>query len=447
MIIKNAGELATTTLRKRVLDIIEAGITRVLPQNIIETTVQFDTVHRVIFVNGDEYDISRGRIFVVGGGKAAASMAKKLEEIISPQNITAGVVNSKNIDCTAKKIKIIEAGHPLPDERGVRGVRQMLALKRLYAINADDIVISLISGGGSALMPYPVKGVSLKDKQIITSLLLQCGATIKEINAIRKHLSQTKGGGLGRHFAPATVVSLILSDVIGNDLDVIASGQTCPDSSTFSIARDLLSKYGLMDKAPKSVIKYIMNGCNGKVEETPKTLSNCHNYIIGDNTLALQAMLKTAEKSGFKPFIITAEQAGETTTIARQRADEILQGKYQGYNLLLIGGETTPVLPSNAGTGGRNQQYAAVSLLALENYRRDWVVAAVGTDGSDFLPDVAGAIVDKQTLAKARSTGINITDYINRYDSNTLFKKIGNSLIYTGSTGTNVGDVVVYAFK
>jgi hydroxypyruvate reductase/glycerate 2-kinase len=447
MIIKNAGELASTPLRKQVLDIIEAGITRVLPQNIIETAVKYDPLHRAISINGDKYDISRGRVFVVGGGKAAAFMAKKLEEIISPQNITAGVVNSKNIDCTTEKIKIVEAGHPLPDERGVRGVRQMLALKRRYAINADDFVISLISGGGSALMPNPVKGVSLKDKQTITSLLLQCGATIKEINAIRKHLSQTKGGGLGRYFAPATVVSLILSDVIGNDLGVIASGQTCPDSSTFSMAYDLLKRYKLIDKAPKSVINHIMSGCQGKVEETPKSLSNCCNYIIGDNTLSLQAMSATAVSLGFKPFIITAEQAGETTSVARQRADEILQGKYMGYDLLLIGGETTPVLPSDAGTGGRNQQYAAVSLLALETCRRDWVVTAVGTDGSDFLPDVAGAIVDEQTLLKTRSKGIDITDYINRYDSNTLFKEIGSSLIYTGSTGTNVGDIIVYAFN
>jgi len=323
----------------------------------------------------------------------------------------------------------------------------MLALKGLYSINEDDLIICLISGGGSALMPCPVEGVSLEDKQRITGLLLGCGAAINEINSIRKHLSRTKGGGLGQFFSPATVISLILSDVIGNDLDVIASGQTCPDPSTFSDAYSVLEKYGLLSSVPESVKTFLRSGCQGEVEETPKTLANCRNYIIGDNRLALEAMAEKANEMGLSPYIVTAEQKGDTATAARFRATEILSSKYTDRDIVLIGGETTPTLPEVAGKGGRNQHYAAVSVLAMKEYTGEWAVASVGTDGSDFLPDIAGAIVDNNSLDTAEGRGIDIQSYLDRYDSNTLLREIGGSLIVTGNTGTNVGDVIVYILK
>jgi len=447
MIIKNKRELSTTELRKQVLDIIEVGIARVLPPATMKSAVNYDSARRILTMNDYAYPLSKGRIFVVGGGKASGLMAETLENIITPENISAGIVNCKTIDYKTSRIKIIEAGHPVPDQRGIDGVKQMLALRERYSIGENDLVICLISGGGSALMPCPVNNVDLKDKQAITELLLGCGAEIHEINTVRKHLSKTKGGGLGRFYAPTTVVSLILSDVIGNDLDVIASGPTFPDSSTFSDAYNVLERYDLLSRAPKTVIDFLMKGCRGEVEETPKTLDNCHNYIIGENRLALEAMAKRANEMGFSPYIVTAEQKGETTTIAQLRAKEILTNRYKGYDIVLIGGETTPKLPDNAGKGGRNQQYAAVSMLTMQEYKGEWVVASVGTDGSDFLPDVAGAIVDNNSLADARAKGIDVESYLDRYDSNTLLKKIGGSLIVTGNTGTNVCDIIVYALK
>lgn len=447
MIIKNKNALSTTKLKKQALDIIEAGIVRVLPPNIMKSAVRYDAASKALIINGDAYCLSTGRVFVIGGGKASGLMAETLETIINPEKIFAGAVNCKGGVYKTHKIKIIPAGHPIPDQRGISGVKEMLALKQRYSINENDLVICLMSGGGSALMPYPIDEVGLEDKQIITGLLLSSGAEIGEINAVRKHLSKVKGGQLGRFYSPTTVVSLILSDVIGNDLAVIASGPTVPDPTTFSDAYDILTKYDLLDRAPESVIDLLRNGCQGRMTETPKILTNCYNYIIGDNRLALEAMLKRANEVGFTPYIITAEQKGDTTSVAVSRAKEILNAKYTGYDAAFIGGETTPKLPAIAGKGGRNQHYAAVSMLAMKKYPGEWVVASVGTDGSDFLPDVAGAVVDNSSLDIAKAKGIDVESYLDRYDSNTLLDRIGNSLVITGDTGTNVGDIIIYLLK
>ncbi len=447
MIIKNKDTLATTKLRKQALDIIEAGIARVLPPNIMKSAVRYDAASRALTINGDTYRLSTGRVFVIGGGKASGLMAETLEAIINPKNISAGVVNCKSRDYKTNKTKIIPAGHPIPDQRGISGVKEMLALKQHYSINENDLVICLISGGGSALMPYPVDKVSLEDKQSITESLLSSGAEIAEINAVRKHLSKIKGGRLGHFYSPATVVSLILSDVIGNDLAIIASGPTVPDPTTFSDAYDVLQGYDLLDRTPKSVIDFLKKSCQGEVAETPKNLNNCYNYIIGDNKLALEAMLKKATEMGLSPYIITTEQKGNTSAVAWSRAKEILNARYAGYDAIILGGETTPKLPTAAGRGGRNQHYVATSMLAMKPYTGEWVIASVGTDGSDFLPDVAGAIVDKNSLDIAKAKEIDVESYLAIYDSNTLLDRIGKSLVITGDTGTNVGDVIIYLLK
>lgn len=446
MIINNRQKLATTELRGQALDIIEAAIARVLPEAIMGSTVSFDRKGRVLTVEGHNYDASQGRIFVIGGGKASGLMAVEIEQIIGPDNIAAGIVTCKSDTDRdrAGHIKIIPAGHPVPDQRGVNAVREMLYLKEIYSIDENDLLVCLISGGGSALMPSPAEGITLEDKQHLTGLLLSSGAEITEINTVRKHLSATKGGRLGKYYAPATVVSLILSDVIGNDLSVIASGPTYPDSSTFSDAYMVLEKYGALSEAPDTVKDILRRGDKGLEEETPKTLENCHNHIIGDKTLALEAMAQKAAELGFRPHIITAEQKGDTTAAARMRAGEIMSGKYGEYDALIIGGETTPALPAEPGRGGRNQHYAAVSMQGLAGYSGDWTVASVGTDGSDFLPEVAGAIVDGGSLDAAGKKKLNVKSSIDGFDSNTLLAEIGDCLIETGDTGTNVGDIVIY---
>lgn len=443
-LIKNISELAITPLRTLALGIIEAGICRVLPSSVMKNAVKFNPTNRILSINNEGFDVSKGRLFVIGGGKASGLMAQTLEDIIDPHNITAGFVNCKDDHYRTTKIGITPASHPTPDLRGVHGVSQMLALKEQYSINENDLVICLISGGGSALMPCPVDEISLEDKQEMTGLLVEKGPTIQEINAVRKHLSKMKGGRLGKFFSPTRVVSLIISDVIGNDLDTIASGPTVPDSTTFRDALAVLKNYDLLSIAPRRIVDYLEKGCAGQREETPKKLDNCRNFIIGDIRLALEAMAAKAKELGLNPFIVTDSQKGDPTEMAKLRANEILDGKYKDYDVLLIGGETTPKLPDIHGKGGRNQHYSAVSMTALRDYPGEWVMASIGTDGSDYIDGIAGAIVDKNSLSVADSKGIAIQPYLDRYDSFTLFEKIGNCLVKTGNTGTNVGDAAVY---
>ncbi len=465
-VIKNYKELTTNKRRKQALDIIEAGIDRVNPRNLLTNAVSYNETFNSVIVYNRHYDLLKGRIFVVGGGKAVGYMAEALEEIIGPENITAGCVNCTDDKYKTKKIKVMKASHPLPDKNGVRGVEKMLALKDQYKIGEKDLVIFLISGGGSALMPSPVDGVSLKEKQETTQRLLECGANIKEINTVRKHLSKIKGGQLGRHFAPARVVTFIISDVVGNDLDVVASGPAVPDPTTFKDAYNILFRYELLPRVPASVAQYIEKSSGlrpglkvlvtdtktavrshaaGAGRETPKTLTNCDNYIIGNVSSALEAMAHKAKLLGLEPIIVTTELTGETEAMAVRIAREIILKKYDQYNVILYGGETVPKLPLVYGRGGRNQHYAAASMFALEKKTGEWAMASMATDGVDYHPDAAGAIIDDGSLKKARGMGLRvIEDYIDKYDTNALFRKLGNSLIATGSTGTNVGDVVVY---
>ena len=445
VIIKNRAELATTPARAQALDIIEAGIARVLPENVMLSALSYDGRQRSLAVNGQTFDVA-GRIFVIGGGKASAAMARTLEEIIGPDAITAGLVTTKYGDAGPfpRKVAVVPAAHPVPDQSGVDAVSRMLDLKAAYSIGGADVVVCLLSGGGSALLPAPADGISLADKQRVTELLVASGADIREINIVRKHLSKTKGGRLGRFFAPATVISLVLSDVIGDDLSVIASGPTYPDASTFADALAVLRKHGLAGEVPAPVMARLESGAHGRLDETPRTLGNCHNFIIGNNALALRAMAERAAALGRRPIIVTAAQQGDTAAAARLRAGEIISGKYAGRDLILLGGETTPTLPPHAGRGGRNQHYAAVWLLAMGEHLDGWVVASVGTDGSDFLPDVAGAIVDRGTLERLGRAGVDIQSYTDRFDTFHLLEIAGGALIRTGSTGTNVGDVIVY---
>jgi glycerate 2-kinase len=445
MIIRNKEQLATSPLRRKALEIIESGILQVLPNTIMKSALSFNRVSRNLVVNHDTRKLT-GRLFVIGGGKASGLMAQTLEKIVGPGIITAGLVVEKeaSTEFTTTDIQVVQAGHPFPDQRGVDAVCDLLGLKQKYSIGRDDTVLCLLSGGGSALMPYPIEGISLSDKQAVTQLLLSCGADIFEINSVRKHLSGTKGGRLAQYFAPAQVISLILSDVVGNDLSVIASGPTFPDPSTFEEASTILGKYDLLKRIPATVRLVLEKGCRGDIRETPKSLDNAHNYIIGDVRIALEAMAEKARFLGFKPLIISSGQTGDTAVLAAQRAQEILNGSYSGYNALLLGGETTPTLPMKHGNGGRNQHYAACTLSEFRDYKGDWVLTSIGTDGSDYLPDIAGAIVDNETLPSLKVKDSELQNCLECYDSNRVLDKAGNSLILTGNTHTNVGDTILY---
>jgi len=444
MMIINKKELATTKIRKNALAIIESGIKAVLPSEILNAVV-FDRKKRVLSIKNESFNISKGRIFVIGGGKASGLMAEKIESIIGAGNIEAGIVNCNSRGYKTKKIKVVEAGHPTPDERGVKGVKRILDLKKKYSITKNDLIVFLISGGGSSLMPCPVKGVSLGNIQKVTELLLDCGAEIDEINIVRKHISCVKGGRLGRYFHPAHIVTLILSDVIGNKLDVIASGPTVPDPSTFQDAYMVIEKYHLLSKAPKAILNHLKKGIEGEIEETPKKVGNCHNHIIGDNLLALKAMEKKAKDLGLNPIILTSDKKGDPKQVAFQLAGEIIKGRYNRYNAIIFGSETTPNLPSKPGRGGRNQHNVAESMIAMQHFPKPWVFASVCTDGSDFLKGIGGAIVDNNSLSKAKKLHLDVDKYIDRYDTNHLLKKI-SSLVKMRDTGTNVRDLGIYIF-
>lgn len=446
-IIKNYEKIATSKQREAALSIIKAGLLKVCPFTAMDEKILYRSDFNTVIIQNNSYDLLSGRIFVIGGGKANGQMAEALEEIIGADNITDGVVNCIDSEAKTKKIKIIKAGHPLPDKRGIKGVEKMLELKEKYKIGKKDLVICLISGGGSALMPAPVDSVSLDDNQKVTRLLMNSGADIQEINSVRKHISKIKGGQLAAHFFPAKVVSIIISDVIRNRLDTIASGPTVPDKTTFKDAYGVLSKYKLLDKVPVSIKNHILAGCEDNAQETPKELINAENYIIADSGMALGAMAYQAKTLGLKPLIASTEIIGDPATAATEIANDIVKGEYEGYDVLLCAGETTPTLPLKHGKGGRNQHFAATSILALQNYKAKWTMAAIASDGVDYVNKIAGALVDDTTLQIANSEKVDPGKYLRNYDSFTFFKKVGDCLIEAGPTGTNVGDLFVYILK
>ncbi len=444
MIIKNYKELASSEMRKQVLDILEAGIVAVEPRQMLSSLLSYNEDFNSIKVFNKSYDAMRGRIFVIGGGKASGAMAEALEKIVGTEKISAGVVVSRDDKYKTKKIKIVKGGHPFPNRSSVRAVKKILDLKKDFAINEKDLIVCLISGGASALLAAPLDAISLGDKQKTTRLLLESGAVINDVNIVRKHLSKIKGGQLANFFAPAKILTLIISDVSGDKVEVIGSGPTVMDPTTFRDALFVLEKYKIIDKVPKRVKEYILLGTQGGAIETPKKLANADNYIIGNNLSALETMAYKAKSLGLKPMIVSSEIKGDPNVMAYNTVRHILQDKFSGYDVLLYAGETNPSLPEKYGRGGRNQQFVAASILALEHLKFDWVMASVSTDGIDYDLDVAGAIVDSDSYARAEAKKIKIAPYVRTYNTYNLFKKLGASHIRTGHTGTNVADIMVY---
>lgn len=387
------------------------------------------------------------RVFAVGAGKAGAAMAVALEAALGAKRIHTGVVNVKHGHASPhpRRIRLIECGHPLPDEAGEQGAHEIEGLLR--RMNARDLVFVLISGGASALLTAPAPPVSLADKQNITDLLLKAGAGIHELNAVRKHISRLKGGQLAALAYPATVVSLILSDVIGDPLDVIGSGPTTADQSTFGDALRILSKYGLTRKAPRTVIARLEEGARGCVPETPKPsdklFSHVHNLIVGSNSLALEAARQRAKELGYNPLILSSSMRGEAREVAGVHAEILREVIGNGRPVsvpacILSGGETT-VTVRGVGKGGRNQEFALASALSLAGTEGVLVLSA-GTDGTDGPTDAAGAIADGTTLARAEKAGISLQEKLNANDAYPAFETLGD-LVKTGPTGTNVMDL------
>ncbi len=386
-----------------------------------------------------------GHISVIGGGKAGASMALAVEEILGDR-ITRGVINVKYGHLSElKRVKLNEVGHPIPDQKGVSGAEEIGGL--LEKLGEKDLVICLISGGGSALLPSPAEGISLEDKQKMTNLLLECGANINEINAIRKHISKLKGGGLARLAYPSTLIAFILSDVVGDPLDVIGSGPTVPDNSTFGECMAILRKYHLSEKVPESIKGRIQRGIKGEIEETPKAgnpiFEKTHNVIVGSNIIAVKAAEQRAREFGYKPLILSTFIEGETKEVARVHAavaKEIVKTNHPiGPPACVISGGETTVTIRGKGLGGRNQEFVLASALDIQGLK-DIVVLSGGTDGTDGPTDAAGAIADVDTVRRAHELGLDPTAYLADNDSYHFFEKLGDLLV-TGPTNTNVMDL------
>jgi hydroxypyruvate reductase/glycerate 2-kinase len=392
------------------------------------------------------------RILVVGGGKAGAAMSAALEAILAdglPR--MEGVVN-----VPAEKVRPLRAiqlhaarpaGTNQPTAEGVEGTRRILEL--IASAGPRDVALCLLSGGGSALLPAPVEGVSLADKQQVTLLLHACGATINEMNAVRKHLSRFKGGRLAQQFPGRALVSLIISDVIGDPLDVIASGPTAPDPTTFADVLAILAKHRLTDRVSAGVRDYLEQGAAGLVPDTPKTLPpNVTNRIIGNNARSLAAASRKAEELGYRVLSLGSFIEGETQPVATALAGVVRSIQADGVPVeppacLLSGGETTVTLGDSHGLGGRNQEFvlAAAAKLRPEGLRQVAILSG-GTDGEDGPTDAAGAVADEDTWRKAESLGLLPSTFLARHDAYHFFEATGD-LIRTGLTETNVMDVRV----
>jgi hydroxypyruvate reductase len=378
------------------------------------------------------------RLLVLGCGKASAAMARAVEERLGDRVSGGLVVVKDGYTAPTHRVTVVEAGHPVPDARGEAAASRLLDLAR--TAGGDDLVLVLVSGGGSALTPAPVPPVTLAEKQALTRLLLAGGATINELNAVRKHLSRFKGGQLARAAAPARVLTLVLSDVIGDPLDVIASGPTAPDPSTFADALAVLADRGVRPAVPASALARLEAGSRGEVEETPKPgdplFERVTHAVIGNNELVVGAAAAAAAGLGYAPSVLTRELQGEARQVARalvERARALAPPA-----CLIAAGETT-VTVRGRGRGGRCQELALAASLALEP-GDDLVVLAAGTDGTDGPTEAAGAVVDGSTAGRGAAAGLDPRAALDDNDAHTFLAATGDLLV-TGPTNTNLLDL------
>ncbi|MGB9959144.1 MAG: glycerate kinase type-2 family protein [Candidatus Bathyarchaeales archaeon] len=445
-LIENGETLLDRKARTLALKSLKNAVNAADPKKIIKSKISLRG--SVIHVNGYSFDLKKFKnIYVVGGGKASGSMAETLEELIG-KYITCGLVNvPRGSEHKTSVVRLHEASHPVPDESGVEGTKCIMEIAE--KADEEDLLICLISGGGSSLMPLPRDGITIADKRRITEELLKCGANIKEINTVRKHISEFKGGWLAKKAFPATVLNLILSDVLGDPLDFIASGPTVPDSTTFSDAIKVLKKYGLWEKTPQSVRKVLLDGERGLIPETPKAgdeaFKKVFNIIIGNNRSSSIAAYEALKSEGLNVVLLTTLLEGEARQVGTVLASVAREITHSGNPVqrpasVVAGGETTVTVLGN-GLGGRNQELVLSAALKLRSL--DGVVAAsISTDGVDGPTDAAGALADGKTLAKAEKIGLEAEEYLAGNDSYHFFSKIGD-LIFTGPTGTNVNDITV----
>jgi hydroxypyruvate reductase/glycerate 2-kinase len=426
-------------------NIFLSGVESVLPDKLIRSQVKL--IDNILYITNFQFPlIDFNHIYIIGAGKASALMAKEMETILKGRITKGHIVVKYGHACELEKIIVTEAAHPFPDMNGVLATNEILEIAR--QANGNDLVICLISGGASSLLADYPEGSTLEDLILMNQLLLQSGADIKEMNIVRKHLSKIKGGQLARIIYPASFISLILSDVICDPIDVIASGITSADSSTFKDALNVIEKYNLLEKFPVPMVQYIKNGILNLVPETPKEgeliFINARNLIIGSNKIALEAASKKALEYGFPSNILTSELDGDLV----KAADFVLETAFKIQQdaqikkpiCLLMGGEPT-IKVTGKGIGGRNQHFALYCATKLSG-KAGLTILCAGTDGNDGQTDVSGAVVDCETVKTALKHNIDPQIYLENFDSFSFFKQIEGHII-TGCTMTNVMDLIV----
>lgn len=402
----------------------------------------------VLEVAGLRQRLGHGRVVLVAAGKAAVAMARAAEEALG-RHLDAGVAVSTASEGGLERVRLLTASHPLPDARGTAAAREVARLAA--SLDRDDLLLVLLSGGASALLPAPAEGVTLEDKAATTGLLLRSGATIHEMNAVRKHLSWLKGGGLARAARPARVATLVLSDVVGDDLSTIASGPTVPDATTFADALAVLERRDVLADVPAAVRARLEAGARGDVQETPKPGDSLFRRtavrIVGSNRLSLEAAARAARAAGLRPVVLTTRLEGEAREVARVLV-AVLRECVESSRparppvCLLAGGETTVTLRGH-GQGGRNQEMAVAAARALDRFPAPAVVACLATDGIDGASDAAGGVVDDETAARAAALGLaSPAAFVAASDTRNFLGPLGD-LVVTGPTGTNVADLVL----
>ncbi len=446
-------------LRKLAMEVIEKSITAVKPQNLIGKALKIQD--NVLLIHNDQYDLRKYKnIFIIGGGKATAEMALSLEKILLNYtdiaydgiiNIPKGTVKSEN---RGSKIKLNYAAHPVPDKNGLKGTKLMM--KIVETSDKNDLIICLISGGGSALLPLPKPGISLQDLQIVNSLLLASGASIHEINTIRKHVSDFKGGNLAKKLynaSKATLISIIISDVVGDKLDSIASGPSVPDTTTFNDAIEILKKYRIYDKIPISVINYLEEGLLDDKLETPKLNDECfnnvHNYIVGSVKSAAEEAISLLEKEGFELTYFSNEISGEASKFGKslymiisQKSNGKIENKSSGKLALIGTGELTVTIKGK-GIGGRNQEMllSFLDFVKEKEIPYEFLIVGANLDGIEGNSEAMGALIDNFVLDQIYKKDINLKTYLENNNSNKFFKIVETEIV-TGPTGCNVNDLL-----
>ncbi|MFN3638145.1 MAG: glycerate kinase [Chloroherpetonaceae bacterium] len=383
-------------------------------------------------------------VYLIGVGKASVSMARAAKEVLGERVSSSFVVTKyAHASDAPSDLRVVESAHPIPDENSYKNARELFRL--CNEAKEDDLIINVVSGGASSLLSFPAGEITLEDKRFATSLLLKSGATIQEVNIVRKHLSKIKGGQLARAAFPATMLTLILSDVIGDDLGTIASGLTSPDPSTFVDAYRVIEKYRLEKLIPDSVMARLQRGIEDKIAETPKPDDECfnrtHNIVVGSNRIALKAIEENAKELGYEAGILTDELSGEAREVAKNLAKRAKHlAKSSRKACLIAGGETTVTVVGH-GKGGRNTEMALAAAIELDN-TPNIVFLSAGSDGTDGDTNAAGAIADGSTLSRARNFGLVANEYLQNNDSHDFFKLVGD-LVVTGATNTNVMDIQI----